>query len=144
MRTIDGKVYDTRDVVKLLATDQKYAALAEAVLDAEVIDGGPGMPIKLAMVASKHWRRIKALAQPDQPAGEWITINEDGSNLPEHVEGAEWFVQDGTGRAGWTSHGPARWRAKMYRPDRTAVAYWSLLHQPVQVVRPDIPEYTAR
>ena len=143
LRMIDGKVYDTRDVVKLLATEQKHAALVEAVKRFKEACDGTDIFEDWLIIEPAAEAMFTALAQQDQPAGEWITINEDGSNLPEHVDGAEWWCMNNAGFFGWR-YRPQDWPApsKPVRGREMIRAYWSVPHVPAP--RPSIPEYTAR
>ena len=137
------------------AAEQKYAALVEAVKAAiemaktaerNVSNSNLGMS-----GAAGDCREIYsglslalALAQQDQPAGEWITINEDGSNLPEYVEEAWWcLVLSDHDEPAWRSWGyPTNWHyvATLYDSSVRIIAYWSIPHIDR---RPDIPAYTA-
>ena len=73
-----------------------------------------------------------------QPAGEWITINEDGSNLPDHVPGKNWMVVNQKGLQ-YETRGPAT----LNWPRRSVVAYYSEGWFDNDRAL-DIPAYTAR
>lgn len=84
-----------------------------------------------------------ALTCLEAPSGHWITIKPDGSNLPEHMEGAEWWVvidsdtQPRTER--WVDWTPEDWEEITDRAyDGSVWAYWSTPHIDR---RPDIPAY---
>ena len=78
--------------------------------------------------------------QSGPPKGEWIAIKEDGSNMPERVEGAEWFVKVKDSGEGWVWFNGRDWTEKKLWPFKRyeVVAYWSIPHIDR---RPDIPAY---
>lgn len=135
----DHRAYDTVMRARIAELEHKIAALVEAVKKIEM----------LARMAHDHGVADTAsdaliLAQQDQPAGEWITISEGGSNLPEHVPDEElypeWRVKCHSGKEKWVALPPRRW---FFSADQRWLykAYWSI---PYIDRRPDIPAYTDR
>lgn len=149
-----GYVIDQRDELKadLAAAQQKHAALVEAVkawnkqrIECEQLPWHRSQEMMRLLYLRDQ---MIAIAQQDQPAGKWITINEDGSNLPEHVEGAEWCVYTNDPREHlqqcWTNRHPSLWLDPGYidTGDAVVVDYWSEPYVPSTF--PAIPERTAR
>ena len=133
---------------------QKYAALVEAAeaaiemaktAERNVSNSNLGMGGAAGDCREIYSGLSLALAQQDQPAGEWITINEDGSNLPEYVEWAEWGLwREHADEETWRDWHPEDWNY-ISRHDNSrkgpVVAFWSI---PDIEQRPRIPKYTAR
>lgn len=117
---------------------QKHAALVEAVTKVKA----SGLRCT-RMGDLPKVQEMYALAQQDQPAGEWVTINEDGSNLPEKVEGAEWYVLTKGNGEGWVYFDGKHWLSKRVWPveQYEVVQYWSAPY--IARPRPEIPAYTA-
>lgn len=138
--------HDEVIVAALTAAEQRLAAFVQAwrILreqwpDMHEFESAEGMPFEPDVLRIDELARV---AQQDQPAGEWITINEDGSNLPEYVAYGKWYIRwqhhDGDIQDQWAD----AWTTEaIHQHQEKVIAYWSIPHIDR---RPDIPAYTAR
>lgn len=102
---------------------------------AELMNAAMGRPSLLTHVSA-------ALAQQDQPAGEWITINEDGSNLPERTMSGSYMVAmlGPLGYRRYVRAAGSRVAELFYQRPLRAVAYRRCDERPRSGT--DYPEYT--